>query len=111
MALQQAASELKNAHAARTVGKEGLARVCARRAAGMAIREYLRGKGINTEIYSLNDLLKSESIRVELPEKTHALLEHLITRVDANYQLDAGIDLIGDAEAIIDLLFYLQEKK
>lgn len=111
MTLLPVEKELENARAARAAGKEGLARVCARRAAGMAIREYLRVKAINSEAYSLNDLIKSDLIRGELPGNIHPFLEHLSTRVDTNYQLDAGIDLIGDAEAIIEVLFNLQEKK
>jgi HEPN domain-containing protein len=110
MTLTQIESELENARSARLAGKEGLARVCARRAAGFAIRAYLSGIGVSTEGLSINDLLKSPIARSQLPENIFTQLDHLVTRVDNNYQLAAEIDLVKDAKEIIELLNNFEEK-
>ncbi len=110
MVKNQVEIELENARSARMAGKEGLSRVCARRAAGFAIRAYLTSVGESTEGLAINDLLKNQVIRGLLPESIYSQLEHLVTRVDSNYQLAAEIDLIEDAEDIIKVLNNLEEK-
>ena len=107
----QAEIELENARTARIAGKEGLARVCARRAAGFEIRAYLMRIGVSTEGLSANDLLKNQTIRLHLPGNIYPQLERLVTRVDSNYQLAPEIDLIEDAKVIINVLKILEEKK
>jgi len=51
-------AEFEKAEGARRRGNEGQARVCARRAAGIAIREYLTRRGARPLIISAYDLLK-----------------------------------------------------
>lgn len=93
--------ELKIALKAREKGNEGMARVCARRAAGMAVREYLDQQGRDAENLNNYEILLDPGIREILPEKIIPSLEHLTMRVDENYKLPAEIDLIADAETVI----------
>ncbi|MFT3895039.1 MAG: hypothetical protein QM730_25720 [Anaerolineales bacterium] len=60
---EQIQKEFEKADQARSKGNEGQARVCARRAAGIAIREYLNRKGIRPKSPSAVDLLKSAQRR------------------------------------------------
>ncbi|HEY9528224.1 MAG TPA: hypothetical protein VIR02_14110, partial [Anaerolineales bacterium] len=53
----QVNAEFEKAEQARANGNEGQARVCARRAAGIVIREYLTRQGIRPPSVSAYDLL------------------------------------------------------
>jgi len=95
-------AEFKRAEQARTRGNEGQARVCARRAAGIAAREYLarRGKMIRTpSAYDLLNMLVEEA---SLPDDLHQIAAHLTLRVDEEFKLPAGIDLIIEAKKLCD---------
>lgn len=101
--------ELEMATKARVNGNEGMARVCARRAAGLAVRDYLNHDG--QDVVGLNnyEILLDQGIRELLPAETKPFLEHLTMRVDENYNLPAEIDLIADATYLISHL--LEEKQ
>lgn len=91
------ADELERGAVARAQGLEGRARVCARRAAGAAAREFFEQRGLPLPGPSAVDLL--EALR-ELPdqgEQVRAVVDHLLTRVDEDYRLPAGIDLLAEA--------------
>jgi len=96
--------ELEKARVARENGNEGMARVLARRAAGLAIRAFLEENGETQSMLSLNKLIKDESVRNLLPETIQAELNRMCLRVDLNYQLPGNIDLIKDAQTILNLL-------
>ena len=60
----QIEAEFERAEQARARGNEGQARVCARRAAGIAVREYLTRSGIrppSTSAYDLLNLVKEDA--------------------------------------------------
>lgn len=59
---EQIEQEFALAEQARARGNEGQARVCARRAAGIAIREYLTRRGIRPPSASAYDLLDRKSV-------------------------------------------------
>jgi hypothetical protein len=73
--------ELQQAYAAQSRGKAGRARVCARRAAGWAIEEHLRRRGMILDTPSaldhINYLLTNQNISPEIQK----VLQHLIQRV------------------------------
>jgi hypothetical protein len=96
--------ELLLAKQSRQEGNEGRARVCARRAAGAAVKEYLIKEGLteNTEnaIQALLILGQSES----LPARVKNAVEWLVQRVDLDYKMPAEIDLIREAEVIIQYI-------
>lgn len=92
--------ELDQAEAARATGNEGKARVCARRAAGIAVREYFNRRGIRTEAANVYHLLSTLAELPDLdPELRGAALD-LTRRVDSDFRLPAGVDLIAEAREL-----------
>lgn len=99
-----AAFELEKAYSTRQNGNEGMARVLARRAAGLAIRDYLKIKMINHTELSLNALLKDSLTRKLLPIQTHDALDRLSTRIGMDFSFPTDFDLLLDAKYVINQL-------
>jgi hypothetical protein len=97
----QILEELRRAEAARSAGNESMARVCARRAAGIAARKFLISHGIhpaNRSAYtSLQMLVDFEG----LPSGLEQAALHLTMRVSEKFLLPAGIDLLSEARKLI----------
>lgn len=102
--LNQIILELSLAEDARARGNEGMARVCCRRAAGIAIGEYLYRHGytgFGSSAYERITILKT------LPNiKFQATItaEHLLLRVNEDHELPIDLDLIQETRWLI---FYL----
>jgi HEPN domain-containing protein len=96
--------EIERAEAARARGNEGQARVCARRAAGIAAREYLMRRGEKVRTPSAYDLLKllvqDKSLSPELRQSAH----YLTLRVNEEFKLPANVDLVAEARQFCDEL-------
>ncbi len=94
--------ELTLAREARLRGNEGRARVCARRAAGFSARIYLQARGIHVR----GNSVLSQLVRLaELPEtgpKTRQRIQLLLLKVDPEFRLPVGTDLIAEAEALCE---------
>ena len=102
-------AELDMAETVRAAGNEGRARVCARRAAGMAARDFLKrhfisssravqGKlGENSAYEALQTLANFPGLAPEL--KQAAI--YLTMRVNPEFQLPQGIDLLEEARKLI----------
>lgn len=97
-------AELELAQAARAAGNHGKARVCTRRAAGIAIGEYLRREEIDNIGPSAYERLQFLTSYPETPEQVREICQHLILRVDEEYKLPTGIDLIAETHELIQLL-------
>ena len=100
-------AEFEKAERARARGNEGQARVCARRAAGIAIREYLARQGIrppSASAYDLLTMLKDDprlASRPDLQQTAH----HLTLRVTEEFKLPLNVDLVAEARTFCrDLL-------
>jgi len=92
--------EFDLAEQARTRKNEGQARVCARRAAGIAIREYLARKGIrprSTSAYDLLNLLKDDPL---LSSDLKLIIDHLTLRVTEEFKLPVEADLVAEARIL-----------
>jgi hypothetical protein len=94
-------AELRQARLAQQSGNPGRARVCARRAAGMAIREFYRkreqaGWG-GDALKQLQRLSEDESA----PDEIRQAAVRLTTKVDENHQLPFTEDPVEDAQEII----------
>lgn len=89
--------ELDHAEAARTIGNEGKARVCARRAAGIVIGEYMRRRHISYSKTSAYDRIKYLISQESLPPEARLVLEHFLLRIDTDHNLPVDADLIGEA--------------
>jgi len=90
-------AEFDKAEKARTRGNEGQARVCARRAAGIAAREYFARRGEHMHSPSAYDLLRLVSEDTAVPAALRETAAHLTLRVDDEFKLPAGVDLIAEA--------------
>src|SRR5688572_30288889 len=97
-------AEIDRAEAARARGNEGQARVCARRAAGIAAREYLARRGEKIRAPNAYDLLKilveEQSLSGELRQSAH----YLTLRVNEEFKLPVNVDLIAEARKFCDEL-------
>lgn len=100
----QIQNEFDNAEKARSRNNEGQARVCARRAAGIAIREYLTRRGMrapSASAYDLLNLLKKDAL---LPPDLKLVADHLTLRVTEEFKLPVEADLIAEARMLCDWL-------
>ena len=96
--------EIQRAEECRARSNEGQARVCARRAAGIAVREYLSRRGLPALSSSAYDLLKSLA---DLPDISAAALQsaaHLTLRVNEEFKLPIDADLVREANALREQL-------
>ena len=100
----QIKEELLLAKQSRMEGNEGRARVCARRAAGAAVLDHLnsQGKAIHSEnVFQILQFFR----KIEgLPDRVNKALDHLVQRVDLDHQLPPGVDLINEANILINYL-------
>ncbi|MDD2923347.1 MAG: hypothetical protein PHQ36_13770 [Anaerolineales bacterium] len=97
-------TEFDRAEQARAKGNEGQARVCARRAAGIAIREYFSRGGTrvpNASAYDLLNLLKEDS---RLPAEMQRAVERLTLRVTEEFKLPVNADLVAEARMLCNWL-------
>ncbi|MEO5887655.1 MAG: hypothetical protein ABIQ77_08330 [Anaerolineales bacterium] len=94
--------EFDRAAQARARGNEGQARVCARRAAGIAIREYLTRHAIrppSTSAYDLLNLIKEDA---RLSPDLKRIANHLTLRVTEEFKLPVDVDLIAEARTFCE---------
>jgi hypothetical protein len=98
----QVEAELARGAAARARGNEGRARVCARRAAGLAVREYLNRHSEVVRSLSAVDLLEQLRQSPGLPPDWIPRIDHLMLRVDEEFRLPAEVDLLADARRLCD---------
>lgn len=96
--------EFQRAEQARARNNEGQARVCARRAAGHAVREYLYRKGKSLRTTSAHDLLNFIKDDPLLPPNLKLIAEHLTLRVTEEFKLPVDADLIAEARTLCDEL-------
>lgn len=97
-------AELQRAIAARNEGNEGMARVCARRAAGLIGGEYLRRINHPVRTPSAINILKT--LRAEdLSPKILAQIDHFLIHVTPERRLPLDVDLIAEVRCLaIELL-------
>jgi hypothetical protein len=103
--------EFERAKTARAAGKEGQARVCARRAAGIAIREYLSRQGHPVSNISAYDLLHLFAGLPGIAPDLKLIAEHLTLRVTEEFKLPVDVDLVAEAYTLcVSLLPELADK-
>lgn len=96
--------EINRAQQARLRGNEGQARVCARRAAGIAVREHLKRKGIPALSPSAIDLLNLIKDDPILSPELKLIAGHLTLRVNEEFKLPVKVDLIAEAKVFCEEL-------
>lgn len=97
--------ELAMAHRARREGNEGRARVCARRAAGFAAEAYFQQRGFEPPVHSAYSLLELLGAEETLPGPVKRSLSLLTLRVNEDFELPAGTELIRESKKLIRVLF------
>ena len=101
--IQRITNELRNAYNAEDEGKHGLARVCARRAAGWAIQYYLFNNGIDLQSSSVLDQIKYFKLKRDNSPEIQIILEHLLVKVSRDsieqdsYWPLPDVDLVKEA--------------
>ncbi len=98
---EKAERELTSARDALQAGLGGRSRVSARRAAGVALNEYYRQQGIKDPSDNYYHLLLRFSEYPALPDNIRTIARHLCQRVDENYSLPDDINLVKEAEQLI----------
>jgi len=93
-------TEFERARQARAKNNEGQARVCARRAAGIAIRESLTRRGIRAPSKSAYDLLNHIKVDSRLPQEMDLIVDHLTVRVTEDFKLPVEADLVAEARSL-----------
>jgi hypothetical protein len=94
---QEYQEEIEHAIQARSTGNEGMARVCARRAAGIVIGEYLLHRGFTNIIHSAYERI---SVFNDLPDvdlKCKEIASHFLLKVNPDHTLPLEVDLINEA--------------
>ena len=106
----QITQELKLAALSQERGNEGKARVCARRAAGWAIQEYLRQQEISIGNNNALDHIKYFAAQNGHSPQIAAVLHHLLVKLekeslesDAYYPIQ-GVDLVREAQWLVEEL-------
>lgn len=92
--------ELAAAETARQQGLEGRARVCARRAAGLAIASFLEKQEIAVPVDAYK-CIALFSTQPGIPDRLRQIASHLTMRVNESYQLPPEIDLISEARQLV----------
>jgi hypothetical protein len=97
-------AEFERAAQARQRNNEGQARVCARRAAGIAVREYLARRGFRPPSTSAYDLLHHIQEDPLLPSDLRQIAAHLTVRVTEEFKIPVDADLVAEAREFCDRL-------
>ena len=89
--------EIQSALNARKSGNEGKARVCARRAAGIVVGEYLSRSDKNFVDQGAYDNLKYLLARPDIAPQLKETISFFIVKVNENHELPIDVDLIEEA--------------
>jgi len=92
--------EFKMAQEALDAKNQGKMRVCARRAAGIAIREYLIQRGVTPPSVSAYDLLNFLDEMDDTPADLRQASAYLRMRVTEEFRLPVDVDLLAEAKKI-----------
>jgi HEPN domain-containing protein len=98
--LEQAQDELHMAAAARRSGNEGRARVCARRAAGHVIGEYLSRNNIPLETESALERLRYLQASPQISPHQRQIIQHFLVHTTPEHELPIDADLIAEADLL-----------
>lgn len=101
MRVAQSERELAQAQRARATGNEGRARVCARRAAGWAIRAWHQRRGDAQWRGDALTQLKRLQADESAPEHIRAAAARLTATVDFEHALPFEEDAVEDARRIV----------
>lgn len=103
--------EFEMAEAARLRGNEGQARVCARRAAGIALREYFSRREVFARSHkSAYDLLQEFTRLEDVPPDLREIAARLTLRVTEEFKLPVDVDLVQEARSLCQWLLFVSRR-
>lgn len=90
--------EMQRAETARAEGNEGMARVCARRAAGIVAKEYFKRREIGLPRSTIATLqsLKVLSQLPDVPEEVREVAAHFTVNITPDHVLPGDVDLLAE---------------
>jgi hypothetical protein len=91
-------TELNAARQARADGNEGRARVCARRALGLAVREYYQRNGEDLSGTSIYQAIAHMAVDPVIPGDWVELVKVFMLRANPDGSLPIDVDLVDQAE-------------
>jgi len=87
-------SEIQRGEQARAEGNEGMARVCARRAAGEVIREYFQRQNLAQSKPSALNALKILSQSDQVSPRVREISTHFVWQITTEHILPGDVDLL-----------------
>lgn len=96
--------EIQQGEAARQRGNEGMARVCARRAAGIAIGDYLTRRGYTNPGPSAYHRLQVFDSLPDVPPQVKEIAGHFLIPVTKDHTLPIEADLLAEARWLAEAL-------
>ncbi len=97
--------ELVQAERAREAGNEGMARVCARRAAAVLVREYYSSQGLAIAKRSGLAALRHLAVDQDVDAGIRELASHFTMAINLDHELPPGIDLLVEVQLLDKALF------
>ena len=98
-------AELQRGVTARAEGNEGMARVCARRAAGVLVRAYFERSGRAAHGRSVLNLLRMLADAAAESDEIRELAGLFVLQITEDHVLPGDIDLLDAAERLREALF------
>lgn len=98
----QIARELAMGYQARSSGLEARARVCARRAVGIALRSYFSQRHTGSARLSVVEMIQTYQALPDVSSEIQTVCSHLLARVNPDYELPIPADLLAEAKILID---------
>ena len=92
--------EIERAEEARRSGNEGMARVCARRAAGALVGAYFVRSGIHLDSVSAYDRLRFLCEQPTISPQVGESVNLFLNRVSFEHTLPGEVDLIAEARCL-----------
>ena len=112
--IQKITQEIQQAYEANAKGKEGLARVCARRAAGWAIQKHLELQGISLDTPSVLDQISFLLNQPNTTPKVQKILIHMTQKVEKDslegesYWPLPNVNLVEEAHWLVEELLGIE---
>lgn len=95
--LEQYEAELRHAEKARSADNEGMARVCARRAVGWVLGEYIARHGMEVSSPSAYERVQMLIDLPDTPAEVRLVAGHFRVRITPEHELPVEADLIAEA--------------
>ena len=97
-------AELASAKKSQAEGLDGRARVSARRAVAILFREYFNSHQIQMPSTNAYELIKEFKDLPNISQDIIRVADHFLVKVNEDFQLPNGIDLIEEARWLFDRL-------